>query len=176
MLFRSSGTTATTYSGTNPIKANQYITFVLRALGYESGKDFQVGTSYLLSDQLGITSGEYANASAFTRGDVAKISLNAHEVQEVVATAPYWGLPANIRWISEPKTEADLDNNILYSFLFGNYSLNFSNIGTTEEADAPTLINTMRTRIKALSITYPELAGVFSNTFIGCGADRKSVV
>ena len=96
-----SGTTATTYSGTNPIKANQYITFVLRALGYESGKDFQVGTSYLLSDQLGITSGEYANASAFTRGDVAKISLNAHEVQEVVATAPYWGLPANIRWISE---------------------------------------------------------------------------
>ena len=170
-----SGTTATTYSGTNPIKANQYITFVLRALGYESGKDFQVGTSYLLSDQLGITSGEYANASAFTRGDVAKISLNAHEVQEVVATAPYWGLPANIRWISEPKTEADLDNNILYSFLFGNYSLNFSNIGTTEEADAPTLINTMRTRIKALSITYPELAGVFSNTFIGCGANPDGV-
>ena len=170
-----SGTTATTYSGTNPIKANPYITFVLRALGYESGKDFQVGTSYLLSDQLGITSGEYANASAFTRGDVAKISLNAHEVQEVVATAPYWGLPANIRWISEPKTEADLDNNILYSFLFGNYSLNFSNIGTTEEADAPTLINTMRTRIKALSITYPELAGVFSNTFIGCGANPDGV-
>ena len=169
------GYTATAYCGTNPIKANQYIAFVLRALGYESGKDFQVGTSYLLSDQLGITSGEYANASAFTRGDVAKISLNAHKVQEVVATAPYWGLPANIRWISAPKTEADLDNNILYSFLFGNYSLNFSNIGTTEEVDAPTLINTMRTRIKALSITYPELAGVFSNTFIGCGANPDGV-
>ena len=40
-----SGTTTTTYSGTAPIKANQYITFVLRALGYESGKDFQVGTA-----------------------------------------------------------------------------------------------------------------------------------
>ena len=79
-----SGTTTTTYSGTAPIKANQYITFVLRALGYESGKDFQVGTAYLLSDQLGITDGEYVNATtSFTRGDVAKISLAAHNTTDL---------------------------------------------------------------------------------------------
>lgn len=71
------GTSATTYSGTNPIRANQYIAFVLRALGYESGKDFEVSTSYTLSNALGITNGEYSGASAFTRGDVAIISNNA---------------------------------------------------------------------------------------------------
>lgn len=71
------GTSATTYSGTNPIRANQYIAFVLRALGYESGKDFEVGTSYTLSNALGITNGEYTNATTFTRGDVAIISHSA---------------------------------------------------------------------------------------------------
>lgn len=169
------GTTATTYSGTNSIKSNQYIAFVLRALGYESGVDFQVGTSWELSDELGITNGEYAAAVEFTRGDVAKISLKAHEIQEVVATAPYWGLSADIRWISEPKTIDDLNNNILYSFLFGNYTLNFSNVTTTPEIDAKMLQNTMRTSIKELSQTYPELVGVFCNTFIGCGAGSDGV-
>lgn len=73
------GTSATTYSGTKPVRANQYITFVLRALGYVSGKDFQVATAWELSDQLGITAGEYnaANAASFIRGDVAAISAKA---------------------------------------------------------------------------------------------------
>ena len=67
------GYTATTYCGTNPIKANQYIAFVLRSLGYESGKDFEVSSSWKLSDKLGITNGQYENPSTFTRGDVAII-------------------------------------------------------------------------------------------------------
>jgi len=73
------GTTATTYSGTAPIRANQYITFVLRAMGYVSGEDFQVSTAWELSDELGITDGQYtaANADSFIRADVAKISASA---------------------------------------------------------------------------------------------------
>ena len=73
------GTTATTYSGGNPIRANQYITFVLRALGYVSGQDFEVGTAWELSDKLGITNGQYnaANAASFIRADVAGISAKA---------------------------------------------------------------------------------------------------
>lgn len=73
------GTSATTYSGTNPIRANQYITFVLRAMGYVSGEDFEVGAAWELSDQLGITNGQYnaANASDFIRADVAGISVSA---------------------------------------------------------------------------------------------------
>ena len=170
-----SGTTATTYSGTNPIKANQYITFVLRALGYESGKDFQVGTSYLLSDQLGITHGEYANATAFTRGDVAKISLGAHEVQEVLKTAPYWGLPSDIKWIANCQTMEEMDNNILYSFLFGNYSLNFTQHPFMNQT-ALEARRFLRESIDNLSTTYSALMGAYTNHRPGCGITEKNVL
>ena len=77
------GYTATTYCGTNPIRANQYITFVLRAMGYESGKDFEVGTAWELSDKLGITHNRYnaVNAASFLRSDVAFISASALSAQ-----------------------------------------------------------------------------------------------
>lgn len=72
------GFTATTYCGTNPIKANQYITFVLRSLGYTSGADFQVSAAWDFSDKIGLTDGRYdQNTTAFTRGDVAIISNSA---------------------------------------------------------------------------------------------------
>lgn len=36
-----SGTSATTFGGTATVTASQYLTFILRALGYQSGTDFQ---------------------------------------------------------------------------------------------------------------------------------------
>ena len=76
-----SGTSATTYSGGNHIRANQYITFVLRAMGYVSGEDFQVSTAWEFSDEIGLTDGTYsATTKTFTRGDVAKISCAALHV------------------------------------------------------------------------------------------------
>ena len=76
------GTSATTYSGTNPIRANQYITFVLRALGYVSGEDFEVSTAWNFSDEIGLTTGQYnGKTTSFIRGDVAVISSNALSVQ-----------------------------------------------------------------------------------------------
>lgn len=72
------GTSATTYSGNASITASQYLTFVLRALGYESGTDFQWDKAWELSDKIGLTDGRYnANTKSFTRGDVAIISANA---------------------------------------------------------------------------------------------------
>ena len=72
------GTTATTFGGSKTIKANQYVTFLLRALGYTSGEDFTVSKACDFSDSLGgLTYGEYTPASAFTRGDVAVLSLRA---------------------------------------------------------------------------------------------------
>ena len=77
-----SGTSATTYSGSKPIRANQYITFVLRALGYTSGEDFQVSTAWDFSDAIGLTDGAYhAASSSFVRRDVADISASALSVQ-----------------------------------------------------------------------------------------------
>lgn len=70
-----SGTSATAYGGNCPVTASQYLTFVLRALGYQSGTDFQWDEAWKLSDKIGLTNGEYnANTPSFTRGDVAVIS------------------------------------------------------------------------------------------------------
>lgn len=76
------GTSATTYSGNNTVTASEYLTFVLRALGYSSGTDFQWDRAWELSDSLGITNGQYnAGTTSFTRGDVAIISENALHTQ-----------------------------------------------------------------------------------------------
>lgn len=73
-----SGTSGTTFGGAGNATVSQYITFVLRALGYESGVDFQWDKAWELSDKLGITNGQYnASTTNFTRGDVVIISYNA---------------------------------------------------------------------------------------------------
>ena len=72
------GTSATTFGGGIIISATEYITFVLRALGYESGADFPWNRAWELSDQIGLTDGRYnAAAKGFTRGDAAIVSYNA---------------------------------------------------------------------------------------------------
>jgi hypothetical protein len=71
------GTDADTFGGNDIITATQYITFVLRALGYSSDTDFVWNKAWELSDKLGFTNGQYNSSSAFTRGDVAFISYNA---------------------------------------------------------------------------------------------------
>lgn len=74
------GTSADTYDGSDPINASQYLTFVLRALGYESGVDFQWQTSWQLTDALDITDGQYKTYGSFSRGDAALVSARALSV------------------------------------------------------------------------------------------------
>ena len=63
------------------MKATEYLTFVLRALGYSSGTDFRWDRAWELTDKLGITDGEYneSNNASFTRGDMAVVSLSARQ-------------------------------------------------------------------------------------------------
>ncbi len=76
------GTGATTFGGSTAISASQYITFVLRALGYESGTDFQWDKAWELSDSIGLTNSQYkSDRIPFLRGDVAIISNNALSVK-----------------------------------------------------------------------------------------------
>lgn len=80
-----SGTSSTTYGGNDPVTATQYLTFVLKALGYQTGSDFQWDQAWKLSDQLGITDGKYQNSSTpFLRGDIALISRAALEATDKV--------------------------------------------------------------------------------------------
>ena len=71
------GYSAEKFGGGQAAKDNQYIAFLLRALGYESGTDFTVSRASELSDALNITSGQYQQGMKFTRGDVAQLSVSA---------------------------------------------------------------------------------------------------
>ena len=42
--------------------------------------------------------------------------------------AVYWGLPADIAWIEDPQSEEDIENNILFAFLHGEYAFRFENL------------------------------------------------
>jgi len=70
------GTSSTTFSSGDTVSATQYLTFVLRALGYTTD-DFAWDSAWTLTDELGITQGQYNAGSAFTRGDAALVSLYA---------------------------------------------------------------------------------------------------
>jgi len=66
------------FASSGAITASEYITLVLRSLGYTSGIDFQWDKAWILSDEIGITGGRYnAWTKQFSRGDVAEISFNA---------------------------------------------------------------------------------------------------
>lgn len=58
-----SGTSETTFGGKQKVSATQYLTFVLRALHYEDGTDFQWDQSWKLSDEIGLTSAQYTSNS-----------------------------------------------------------------------------------------------------------------
>lgn len=65
----------------SPVTATEYLTFVLRALGYSSETDFVWDSAWTLSDKLGITEGEYTGGTEFLRGDLAWVSWKALEVK-----------------------------------------------------------------------------------------------
>jgi hypothetical protein len=72
------GYSATAFGGRDYATAAHYITLVLRALGYsEAAGDFVWSSPWTLSDELGLTDGEYNADSLLTRGDVAVISYRA---------------------------------------------------------------------------------------------------
>lgn len=66
-----------------PIRATEYLTLVLRALGYTSGEDFAWDQAWNLTDQLKLTDGSYGPGTRdFDRGDVAWISLRALDARD----------------------------------------------------------------------------------------------
>ena len=75
-----SGVGETTFGGGTSVAANQYITFVLRAIGYSSTSDFSWETPWELASKLGLCeTGEYgeSNNANFKRANVVALSFNA---------------------------------------------------------------------------------------------------
>lgn len=72
------GTGETTFGGELWITAPQYLTFVLRALGYDSATDFRWDAAWELSDEIGLTeNGARFAEGTFLRDSVAAVSFRA---------------------------------------------------------------------------------------------------
>lgn len=70
----------TTFGANNSISATEYLTLILRSLGYDDKKgDFLWDSAWTLSDSLKITNGQYNNTTSdnFCRGDSALISYKS---------------------------------------------------------------------------------------------------
>ena len=76
------GTGETEFSGELTVTAAQYLTFVLRALGYDSGVDFSWDKAWEKTDEIGLTDGDYTAEvnDAFLRGDVVVVSEKALDI------------------------------------------------------------------------------------------------
>ena len=71
------GTSATTFGASDKTTAAQYLTFVLKALGYDANSDFSWDNAWALAEKVGLSKGEYNAQTKFTRGDMAVISNRA---------------------------------------------------------------------------------------------------
>lgn len=73
------GTSKTLFGSNQNISAQQYITFLLRALGYNDsvGGDFSYANALIFSDNIGLTNGVYSLNPYFLRSDVVWLSCSA---------------------------------------------------------------------------------------------------
>ena len=71
------GTSLTTFGASEKTTAAQFLTFVLKALGYDANSDFSWDNAWPLAEQVGLSKGEYNAQTTFTRGDMAIISYRA---------------------------------------------------------------------------------------------------
>jgi S1-C subfamily serine protease len=71
------GISQNSFGGNNRASVRDYLTFVLRALGYTEGSDFTWSNSIAFSDSIGLTHGEYDASSPFTREDMVLVSYTA---------------------------------------------------------------------------------------------------
>lgn len=72
------GTSPTLFGANQSVNAQQYLTFLLRALGYDDSKgDFSYNDVYAFSDSIGLTNGVYSLSEPFLRSDVVWLSSSA---------------------------------------------------------------------------------------------------
>ena len=66
------------FGASSSVSTAQFLTLLLRALGYEDGVDFTWTAPWVLTDQLGITAGQYNEQTTdFLRADAAAVSASA---------------------------------------------------------------------------------------------------
>ncbi|MDR0445703.1 MAG: hypothetical protein LBH17_01500 [Oscillospiraceae bacterium] len=82
------GASADSFDSYSSVTATQFLTLILRALGYKDGVDFTWDKAWEKTDALGITNGEYNAANnEVTRGSLAVLSLSALDAENIAVGA-----------------------------------------------------------------------------------------
>jgi len=71
------GVSETLFGSADMVTPAQYLTFMLRALGYESGSDYVWSDPFDFAEKLGLPADEYRESGVFTRGDAVLVSFAA---------------------------------------------------------------------------------------------------
>ena len=131
------GTSPTTFSPDKLLSSAEYLTLMLRALGYTSGTDFQWDKAQIKALEIGlINPKEYTdNTAAFLRGNMAVISYNALFTRMKNSNQTL-GEYLGIRWKDNNESElvGDVvevdagDSNNLWDDGNGGYMLSMDNI------------------------------------------------
>ena len=71
------GVAADRFGAQQNVTATEFLTFLLRCLGYENGRDFRWDDALRKTDWIGVTRGEYTNGQTFTRADAVVVCERA---------------------------------------------------------------------------------------------------
>ena len=130
-----------------------------QVLGYTIVKKGEAPVTETMMDENGkvLTSNDTRDYFAIQKEALKKNGTAA------LADAACFGLGDDFGWIDNPQSEADYINNVLYSFLVGNYSLSFAFPSVKEFT---VFESAVLTRWKELCSSHTELMGVYSNAII----------
>ena len=74
------GISETVFGASDPITAKQFLTLILRALGYSSSTDFSWEESLSFAERIGVLDSQDQFGEPFTRGDACIVCLSALSV------------------------------------------------------------------------------------------------
>ncbi|MCQ2552814.1 MAG: leucine-rich repeat domain-containing protein, partial [Clostridia bacterium] len=99
------GTSATTFSGENKITATEYLTLILKVLGYEMGTDFTWDKAYLLTNAIGMTNGEYNVNRQIQRSDLMAITNKSLSINKKSSTNDLLAYLVDLKAVDKAKAE-----------------------------------------------------------------------
>ena len=91
------GTGETTFSADKTLSATEYLTLVLRALGYDSASDFAWDSAWTLTDKLGITNQVYSAATKDSKETYTNFEVTSATANGVACKIEQYSTPAKVK-------------------------------------------------------------------------------
>jgi hypothetical protein len=185
------GISDTRFGGTSAITAQQFITMILRALGYSDdasagSADFSYADACDFAKAIGLTDGSYTNStSVFRRGDIAVISFSALGTHmKGTATTLYThvtGSPASDLAAAEKKAAASTPSTVSKSsdgsviIDYGSSASGVVKVSTTVAGSPKLCIIVTTPKSAQYKYFYTDTTGVFQSFVLSEGSGTYKV-